>query len=284
MTARHAFARRLALAPSLAIVGAGLLLPGLLMLAYSFMRYVPGQVTDYTLTIENYRRLFSDLFYLNALLNTLKIGVIVTVLSLLLGFPVALFLARTKSRFKSLYTYLVLMPMMVGIVVRAYGWIVILGREGWVNSALRSLGIIDAPISLLYSVDAVVLGLVEVCLPFIVLPVLASLEKIDPHVEEAARSLGATPAQTFFRVTLPLSLPGVLSGSLLVFSLSITSYVLPALLGGAKVKLIAALAYDSMLVGFNWPFGSAIGIFMAVISTLVVYLYLRSATRSEERA
>jgi putative spermidine/putrescine transport system permease protein len=206
----------------------------------------------------------------------------VTVISLLLGFPVALFLARTKSRFKNLYTYLVLMPMMIGIVVRAYGWIVILGREGWVNSALRSLGIADAPISLLYSVHAVVLGLVEVGLPFIVLPVLASLEKIDPHVEEASRSLGATPAQTFVRVTLPLSLPGILSGSLLVFSLSITSYVLPALLGGAKVKLIAALAYDAMLVGFNWPFGSAIGIFMATISTMVVYLYLRSTTRRQE--
>jgi len=269
----------LALLPSLVIVGIGLVLPGLLMLAYSFLRYVPGRITEFTLTIENYLRLFGDFFYLGVVLKTLQLGVIVTVLSLLLAYPVAFYLARTRSRFKGVLTYLVFLPMMVGIVVRAYGWIVILGREGLLNTGLQSLGFIDAPVRMLYTTHAVVLALVEVLLPFMIMPILSSLEKIDRHVEEAARAAGATPVQTFLRVTLPLSLPGIVSGSLLVFSLSITAYALPALLGGAKVKLIAALAYDAMLVGYNWPFGSAIGIFMGLVSGTVVYLYLRTTGR-----
>jgi len=271
--------RSLALLPSLAIVGIGLVLPGLLMLAYSFLRYVPGRITDFTLSIENYLRLFGDFFYLGVVVRTLQLGVIVTVLSLLLAYPVACYLARTTSRFKGVLTYLVFLPMMVGIVVRAYGWIVILGREGLLNTGLQSLGVVDEPVRLLYSMHAVVLALVEVLLPFMIMPILSSLEKIDRHVEEAARAAGATPMQAFLRVTLPLSFPGVVSGSLLVFSLSITAYALPALLGGTKVKLIAALAYDAMLVGYNWPFGSAIGIFMGLVSGTVVYLYLRTTGR-----
>ena len=271
--------RVMALAPSLAIVGVGLVLPGLLMLAYSFLRYVPGRITDFTLTIENYLRLFGDFFYLGVVVKTLQVGVIVTVLSLLLAYPVAYYLARTTSRWKGVLTYLVFLPMMVGIVVRAYGWIVILGREGLLNSGLQALGVIDEPVRLLYTMHAVVLALVEVLLPFMIMPILSSLEKIDRHVEEAARAAGATPTQAFLRVTLPLSVPGIVSGSLLVFSLSITAYALPALLGGTKVKLIAALAYDAMLVGYNWPFGSAIGIFMALVSGTVVYLYLRTTGR-----
>jgi putative spermidine/putrescine transport system permease protein len=240
---------------------------------------VPGRITDFTLSIENYLRLFGDFFYLGVVVRTLQLGVIVTVLSLLLAYPVAYYLARTTSRFKGVLTYLVFLPMMVGIVVRAYGWIVILGREGLLNTGLQSLGVVDEPVRLLYSMHAVVLALVEVLLPFMIMPILSSLEKIDRHVEEAARAAGATPMQAFLRVTLPLSFPGVVSGSLLVFSLSITAYALPALLGGTKVKLIAALAYDAMLVGYNWPFGSAIGIFMGLVSGTVVYLYLRTTGR-----
>ncbi len=274
-------ARSLLLVPAFAIVGVALVVPALTMLGYSFVRYVPGAITDGTPTFDNYRRLFGDLFYVRVAAETVQLGIAVTLLSLLLGFPVALFLARTQSRFKGLLTYLVFLPMMVGIVVRAYGWIVILGREGLVNTSLLGIGLIDAPLRLMYSVHAVTLGLVEVLLPFMVMPILASLEKVDRSVEEASRVLGATPMQTFLRVTLPLARPGVVSGSLLVFSLAITAYALPALLGGSKVKMIAALAYDAMLVGHNWPFGSAIGIFMGLVSWSIVYLYLRSVNRRD---
>ena len=276
--------RSLALLPALAVVTIGLALPALVILGYSFLHYVPGKITNFELSAENYARLFSDAFYLRLMFETIQLGVIVALLTLLLGFPVAFFLARTRTRFKDLLIYLVFLPMMVGIVVRAYGWIVILGREGVLNTGLQALGIIDAPLRLLYTAHAVVLGLVEVLLPFMVMPVLSSIEKIDPHVEEASRALGATPLQTFLRVTLPLSMPGIVSGSLLVFSLAITSYALPALLGGAKVKLIAAIAYDAMLVGYNWPFGSAIGILMGLVSCSVVYFYLRSLGRRGSQA
>jgi putative spermidine/putrescine transport system permease protein len=166
--------------------------------------------------------------------------------------------------------------------VRAYGWMVMLGYNGVVNAVLLWLGVIVMPLRLLNSVQAVVLGLVEVLLPFMVVPLLAALKDIQPSVEEAARALGATPRQTFLKVTLPLSVPGMISGSLMVFSLTITAYALPALLGGAQVKMISAIAYDAMLVSYNWPFGSAVGIAMVVVSTALIYGYLRSVPQKAQ--
>lgn len=274
------FAHALLLTPSLAIIAGMLILPTLLMLLYSFWRFVSGRITDYTFTLENYIRLLGDSFYLKVIWETLELGLVVTAITLLLGYPLAFFLARTRSRFKAVLTYMIFMPLMIGIVVRAYGWIVILGHDGALNNLLIGLGILDNPFRFLYTTHAVVIGLIEVLLPFMVMPLLSSIEKIDPHVEEAARALSATRTQTFLRVILPLSLPGVVSGSLMVFSLTITAYALPALLGGAKVKMISALAYDSMLVGYNWPFGSAIGIVMIVVSSAIVYFYIRSLSRT----
>jgi putative spermidine/putrescine transport system permease protein len=270
---------KLLLAPAVAVTLGALVVPALLMLAYSLVRYVPGKITDWTPTLENYARLGQDLFYLRVLWETVQLGLVVTAGTVMLGYPVALLLARTRSRWKPVLAYLVFLPMMVGIVVRAYGWMVILGRDGLVNSLLLATGLVDTPLRLLYTRTAVVLGLVEVMLPFMVMPLAAALEKIDRHVVEAARACGATPAVAFVKVTLPLSLPGLLSGVLLVFSLSVTAYALPALLGGAKVKMIAALAYDAMLVGYNWPFGAAIGIVMAAVATAIVFGALRAASR-----
>ncbi|MCG8546913.1 MAG: ABC transporter permease [Alphaproteobacteria bacterium] len=275
------FARIVTLTPALSVVFVMLIAPTLLMLLYSFLRFVSGRITDFSLTLDNYTRLLGDTFYLNVIWETLELGFIVTAITLFLGYPLAFFLARTRSRFKPLFTYLVFMPLMIGIVVRAYGWIVILGHDGGLNNFLVGVGILERPFRFLYTAHAVVIGLVEVLLPFMVMPLLSSIEKIDPHVEEAARALSATRTQTFFRITLPLSLPGVVSGSLMVFSLTITAYALPALLGGPKVKMISALAYDAMLVGYNWPFGSAIGIVMIVVSTAIVYAYLKSLGRRQ---
>lgn len=263
------------IAPSLFIISLVLLAPLCLMLLFSVWRYIPGQITDYTLTLDNYHRFLSDGFYLGVLLETMQLGVAVTVLSLILGYPVAYFLARTKSRLQPILVYLIFVPMMISLVVRAYGWMILLGYNGVVNTILLWLGVISTPLRMLNSVHAVVLGLAEVLLPFMVIPVLAALKDVQPSVEEAARALGATPRQTFFKVTLPLSVPGIISGSLMVFSLSITAYALPALLGGAQVKMISAIAYDAMLVSYNWPFGSAVGILMVVVSTVLIYAYLR---------
>lgn len=262
------------------MVGA-LVVPMILLLGYSFLHFVPGKITDYVPTLENYRRLLGDLFYLTVIGQTALLALAVTLVTLVLGFPVALYLTRVATRWKSFLTYLVFLPLMVGIVVRAYGWIIILGRQGVINNALIASGLIDQPLSLLFTPLAVVLGLIEVALPFMIMPLIATLEKVDPHVEEAARALGATPWQRFIRVTLPLSKPGIVSGSLFVFSMSLTAYAVPALLGGSKVKTIAGFAYDAMLVGYNWPFGAAIGLFMAMLSGAIVYGYLRAAARDQ---
>ncbi|MCW3474945.1 ABC transporter permease [Limobrevibacterium gyesilva] len=262
-------------APSIAVIAAVLVAPLGLMLLFSFWEFVPGKITNYALTFENYRRFLGDAFYLGVIAKTVQLGVTVTVLSLVLGYPVAFFLARTKSRLQPLLVYLVFVPMMISLVVRAYGWMVLLGYNGVVNAVLLRLGVIDMPLRMLNSVTAVVLGLVEVLLPFMVVPLIAVLKDIPPSVEEAARALGAAPAQAFFKVTLPLSVPGIISGSLIVFSLAITAYALPALLGGAQVKMISAIAYDSMLVSYNWPFSSAVGMVMVVVSSALIYGYLR---------
>jgi putative spermidine/putrescine transport system permease protein len=276
---RRRLARLATLGPAVAWVVVVLGAPTALMLLYSFWRYVSGEITDYTFTLENYVRFLGDRFYLGVLGQTLQLGLVVTVITLLLGYPLAYFLARTRSRWKPLLVYLVFMPLMISLVVRAYGWIVILGHNGGLNNALLWLGILEQPFRFLYTTHAVVIGLVEVLLPFMVMPLLSAIERIEPAVEEASRALGATRAQTFLRVTLPLSIPGIVSGCLMVFSLTITAYALPALLGGARVKMVSALAYDSMLVSYNWPFGATIGIVMVVVASAIVYAYLRSMRR-----
>ena len=284
MAERNPAARRslLLTLPSLGVILLVLVLPLLLMAAFSLWRFVPGKITDYSLTIANYQRFLLDGFYLGVIGETMRLGLIVTALSLILGYPVAFFLARTTSRWQPVLVYLIFVPMMISLVVRAYGWMVLLGYTGVVNATLGKLGLIAMPLRLLNSVHAVVLGLVEVLLPFMVIPILAALRDIPPAVEEAARALGATPRQTFLRVTLPLSVPGMVSGSLMVFSLTITSYALPALLGGAKVKMISGIAYDAMLVSYNWPFGSAVGIIMVGVSSALIYFYLRSVPRKAQ--
>jgi putative spermidine/putrescine transport system permease protein len=266
-------------APSVAVIAVVLVAPLALMLVFSLWQFVPGKITNYVLTLENYRRFLGDPFYLSVVAKTVQLGLAVTVLSLLLGYPVAFFLARTTSRFQPVLVYLIFVPMMISLVVRAYGWMVLLGYNGVVNAVLLKLGIIDMPLRMLNSVGAVVLGLVEVLLPFMVVPLIAALKDIPRSVEEAARALGATPGQTFFKVTLPLSMPGIISGSLIVFSLAITAYALPALLGGAQVKMISAIAYDAMLVSYNWPFSSAVGMIMVVVSSALIYGYLRFVPR-----
>jgi len=278
---RNTRAGWLTVAPATAYVLVTLAVPMILLLTYSFLRFVPGKITDYAPTLENYSRLLGDLFYLKVIAHTALLALEVTLVTLILGFPVALYLTRVAMRGKSLLTYLVFLPLMVGIVVRAYGWIIILGRQGVINNALMSSGLIDKPLALLFTPLAVVLGLIEVALPFMIMPLIAALEKVDVHVEEAARALGATPWQRFVRVTLPLSKPGIVAGSLFVFSMSLTAYAVPALLGGSKVKTIAGFAYDAMLVGYNWPFGAAIGLFMALLSGTIVYGYLKVVAREQ---
>jgi ABC-type spermidine/putrescine transport system permease subunit I len=268
--------RRIALliTPALVLVGALLIVPLLFTLTLSVYTHVPGKMFTEALTLENYQRVL-DSFYIGVFLNSLKISLIVNLVTALLGYPIAYFLARHRSRWRTLFLFMVIMPLMVGVMDRTYGWIILLGTEGIVNKILLFLHIISEPVRILYTEVAVVVGVAEVLLPFMVLPLLSSIQKVDPALEEAATMLGTHPLYTFVKVVFPLSLPGLLSGSLLVFSLSMGALSTPLFLGGPKNQMIAVVIWQQMLTTFNWPFASAIAAILVVLSFIIVTLYLK---------
>jgi putative spermidine/putrescine transport system permease protein len=226
-------------------------------------------------SLENYRRVLADPFHLGILWRTLKIGVLATLTSLVLGYPVAYHLSRTTPRRRTWLTLLVLAPLLVSVVVRSFGWLVILGPNGLVNALLVRLGLVSDPLRLLYTEGAIVIGLTHVFLSFMVLSIAAALGRIDPALVRAAQNLGASPLQTFVRVVFPLSLPGVVAGSLIVFTLSTSAFITPALLGGPRVKVMSYLAYQQTLMLSDWPAGGAIAFVLLAVSGLSVLVYLR---------
>src|SRR6185436_16413987 len=185
--------------------------------------------------------------------------------SLLIGYPVAYFVALQPPRRRMILLLMLLFPLMVSNVVRAYGWVAILGRRGVLNTSLRDLGLIDVPLDLLYSTEAVVVGLMTILLPYLVISIANTLAALDRRYEEAAQALGAGPVRTFLHVTLPLSTPGVASGMLLVFLLTLSAYVTITLLGGPRSKLLVSMVYDSV-VGFQWPRAAALAFILLALA------------------
>lgn len=247
----------LLLAVPVAFFGLFLLIPLALLLLVSFHGYDPRLIVGPAWTAENYLRFFRDSYYRNVLLYTFRLAGVTSAASLVIAYPLAYYLARTTSRFKGWYVFLLLAPLMVGIIVRTYGWLVVLGREGTINSLLLTAGLVHSPLRLLYTNGAVILGLIEVLLPYMVLPLISAIQKVDRSVEDAARSLGAPPADVFRRVVLPLSVPGIISGLVIVFTLSAGAIVTPALLGSPRSQTMGTLIYQLMTATLNWPFGSA---------------------------
>lgn len=249
-------------------------LPMLSMLLYSFWRVADYQiVADFTL--RNYQKIGGNL-YVNVLLATIRLSIYVTVLSLLIGYPVAYFLARKVRRFKLTLLLLVILPLWTSYLVRTYAWMLILGTQGVVNQALMALGLIEAPLSwLLYSDFAVTIALVHIYMPYVILPLYAVLEKLDPSLLEAAWDLGGGKMQTFLRVILPLSLPGVVSGCLFVFIPSMGAFVTPELLGGTRSIMIGSIIAQQFGVAFEYPFGSALALTLMGIIFAVASLALR---------
>jgi putative spermidine/putrescine transport system permease protein len=231
-------------------------------------------------TLQNYVRALSDRLYLGLLGDTLLYAAVTVVLCLFLAYPTALHLARTQTRFRGLLYAAVLSPLLTGVVVRCFGWIVLLATQGLVNDGLRRLGL--GPIQFLYQPLGVVIALVHVFLPFMILPIKNAIEAIDPRLEEAARTLGASRAKVFLRVTLPLSMPGVQSGVILVFVLAASAYVIPMLLGGGRVQTMATIIVQQLLGGLLWPFGAALALVLssAIVVLLVIFgLVTRRAMR-----
>jgi putative spermidine/putrescine transport system permease protein len=237
--------------------------------------YAPG------FTLQNYLRITGDRLYLGILSDTLLYAVVTAAICLVLAYPTALHLARTKSRMRGFLYALVLSPLLTGVVIRCFGWIVLLASQGVVNDALRALGL--GPVQFLYRPFGVIVALVHVFLPFMILPIMNAIEAIDPRLEEAARTLGASPVTVFRRVILPLSMPGVQSGIVLVFVLAASAYVIPMLIGGGRVQTMATAIVQQLLGGFLWPFGAALALVLSAAVTIALVSFTLLTRRAMRR-
>lgn len=235
----------------------------------------PSQTALYgeELSLASYATIFSDSFYLTIVQRTLLASATIVLLSLVLGYATAYLLAPLAPKTRSRLLLLLLLPLMVSNVIRAYGWITILGRQGLLNAVFMGLGVIDAPQSWLNTFEAVTFGLMTILLPYMIISITNSLTAIDPRYAEAAQSLGASPLRTFIHVTFPLSTPGVASGMLLVFLLTLSAYVTITLLGGPRNKLLVSLVFDAV-GAFRWPLAAALSFLLLAIALLVSALIL----------
>jgi putative spermidine/putrescine transport system permease protein len=263
-----------------AIVPAALLfvlffvLPFGVMAGLSLLSGNPVSNPNVGFTWRHYLRLLDSDLYVDALVATLRIAVVVTALSLAIGYPLAHLMARMRSRLgHALLLMAVIAPMLTGIVVRTFAWMTLLADRGVINTTLAWLGWINKPLPLMYNEFGVVVGLVHIYVPFMVLTLVGVIGRIDPALEEAARILGAGRLRAFLEVTLPLSLPGILAGSLLVFALSISAYVTPVLLGGSNVLTLPMLIYQQVSASFNLGFAGALGIVLLAVSLVLVVAY-----------
>ena len=232
-------------------------------------------------SLENYRFLLSDALYVNAYLSSLKIAAISTVFALLIGYPIAYYIARSPEPRRSILLLLVILPFWTSFLLRVYAWIGFLRREGVINNVLTWAGIIDEPLVMMQTDFAVYIGIVYTYLPFMILPLYANLVKLDGALLEAASDLGASPVTTFLTVTLPLSVPGIIAGSMLVFIPAIGEYVIPALLGGPDTLMIGRILWDEFFSARDWPVASAVAIVMLVLVVLPI-MWLQSVQNRQE--
>jgi putative spermidine/putrescine transport system permease protein len=270
------------LTPATIVVAIGLLVPIAILFRYSLNRFVPGKLMVEALTAENYVKFFTDPFYVAVLLRTLRVASVCMLLCLVAGFPLAYVLARTRTRWKSALVMLVVLPLFVGNAVRAAGWMVMFGSKGLLNTLLAGLGLVHQPLQLMYTELAVIVGITAVNLPFMVLTLQSVIEGIDPAVEEAALTLGAGPWRTFWRVILPLAMPGVLAGTILVFILGMNAYATPVLLGGPRFQMMGPLVYGQFAGLNNWPFGAALS-FVLMTGTLLLTIVSNAVVQRRYR-
>jgi putative spermidine/putrescine transport system permease protein len=262
------------LAPAVLVVGLFLVPPLVSILGGSVVQQ--KQQTGPP-SLANYARFLGDPYYLRTLLLTLKLSLVTTVSALVLGYVVALYLVRSlHSRTARRLTYLIVVaPLFTSSIVRSFGWMVGLGHNGFLNRWLLDLGIVDRPVRLIFNETGVVIGLTHILLPFMVLSIAAVLQNIDQALEEAAMDLGASRLTTFLTVTLPLSLPGVVAGSLIVFSLAMSAYVTPAVLSGGRLKVVPMLIYEQYISVFDWGFGAAMAMILLTLTLAITAFYTR---------
>lgn len=261
--------RGLMLAPGLGWLALLLVLPCAIIFVYSFFeRGIYGGI-DYVFTVENYGRAIDPL-YLGIFLDSARIALTATVIALLLGYPAAYLIALQPKNRQMPLLILVMLPFWSNYLIRTYAWIVLLNREGLINRSLSSLGLIDAPLPLLYNDFAVVTGLVYGYVPFMILALYSSISKLGPDLREASTDLGASAWRTFLRITLPLTLPGVAAGCIFVFVLSIGNFITPDLLGGKQRMMLGNLIYSQFLTARDWPFGAALAFILIALMMLLL--------------
>ena len=257
-----------------------LLFSGLLILPLGLTLVLSFNVFDYQVgvkagewTLAHYLALFSDAYFYEIFWRTFWISALVTLLCVVIGVPEAYILSRMGTPWRSIFLILILTPLLISVVVRAFGWSLLLGADGLINQLIQVLG--GRPVKLLYTPFAVIIALVHVMLPFMIIPVWTSLQKLDPSAEQAALSLGASQATVMRRIVLPQVMPGVLSGTLIVFGLAASSFAIPGLLGGRRLKMVATVVYDQNLSELNWPMGATIAVVLLLVNLLIMLSWNR---------
>ena len=270
----------LIVAPALAVFVVFFAVPLLIMLANSVQKMDPAtyQTVD-RFTLYQYGRFLFDEYYVGVLLRTLRIGALTTLACLVAAYPVAIYMTKAGVRERNLLTLIIISPLLVSVVVLCFGWMIIVAPTGLVNFVLMKIGIIDTPLQLKYSEASVIAGLAHVYFPFMALGVYNSIQNIDSELVRAARILGAGPMRIFWHITFPLSMPGALAGSLIVFALSISSFVTPMFLGGSWVKVVAYFIWEQNMILIDWPFGAAIAVILLLVTGLIVLGYSRLLER-----
>ncbi|MFZ7276792.1 spermidine/putrescine ABC transporter permease PotB [Avibacterium endocarditidis] len=252
------------------------LAPNLLVLAVSFLTRDSSDFYALPFTIENYTRLFEPL-YAQVVWNSLYMSGIATIICLIIGYPFAFMISKIKEKYRPILLFLVVLPFWTNSLIRIYGMKIFLGVKGILNSTLLTLGIINEPIRILNTEVAVILGLVYLLLPFMILPLYAAIEKLDHRLLEAAKDLGANSFQRFVKVIIPLTMPGIIAGCLLVLLPAMGMFYVADLLGGAKVLLVGNVIKSEFLISRNWPFGSAISIGLTILMALLIFVYYKAS-------
>ncbi|MGC7559494.1 spermidine/putrescine ABC transporter permease PotB [Pasteurella sp. PK-2025] len=250
--------------------------PNVLVLTVSFLTRDGSNFYALPFTLENYTRLFEPL-YAQVVWNSLYMSGLATIVCLLIGYPFAFLLTKINPKYRPFLLFLVVLPFWTNSLIRIYGMKIFLGVKGILNSTLMSIGIIDEPIRILNTEVAVIIGLVYLLLPFMILPLYATIEKLDHRLLEAAKDLGANAFQRFIKVIIPLTMPGIIAGCLLVLLPAMGMFYVADLLGGAKVLLVGNVIKSEFLISRNWPFGSAISIGLTLLMALLIFVYYRAS-------
>ncbi|PWL16246.1 ABC transporter permease [Falsochrobactrum shanghaiense] len=237
-------------------------------------------------TLGNYQKIVADSYYPGIFYTTFKLSLIATVVSFFIAYPIAYYIVNmVKSRNLRRFCYvLVIMPLFTSNIVRSFGWLILLGRQGLVNQALVALGLADRPIAILFTETAIIIGLAYILVPFMVLTIAAVLQTIDRSLVEASLDLGSSRLATFFNITLPLSLPGVIAGSLIVFTLAVSAYVVPAIMSGGRIIVAAMPIFDNYSTLFNFNFGAALAVSLLIVTLILITLYLLFIERGSAKA